>query len=96
MRNPTIHGLFGLLLATTATAQQEVGDLLVRADRIAIAPDTVLENAAILIRDGVILHVGSEIPLDLIQRARILEFSGTVVPGFVQPHTCLDQGQPPI
>ena len=83
--------LFSLLLAATPAIQQEPGDLLIRADRIVIAPDTVLENGSILIRNGAVLRVGSEIPLDLIQRARTLQFTGTVVPGFVQPHSYLGQ-----
>ena len=84
------HGLFSLLIAITPAPQQQ-GDILVRADRVVIAPDTVLENGAILIRDGVVLHVGSEIPLDLIDSARTVQFSGTLVPGFVQPHSYLGQ-----
>jgi imidazolonepropionase-like amidohydrolase len=51
----------------------------------------VLEDGAILIRDGSVLHVGSEIPLDLLDNTRTVQFSGTLVPGFVRPHGYLGQ-----
>lgn len=81
--------LVGLLTATVGSGQQ--GDLLVRADRIVVAPDTELQDDAILIRDGAVLHVGSEIPRELIDRSRTLQFEGTIVPGFVRPHGYLGQ-----
>ena len=53
-----------LLVPVLAAAPQGGGSLLVQADRIVVAPDLVLENDAILVRDGVVAFVGSEIPAE--------------------------------
>lgn len=76
-----------LVLASAAAAQ----DILVSAPKIVVAPDTVLQDGAILIRGGRVLHVGSEIPAELRDRARKVAYGGTVVPGFVNPHATLGQ-----
>jgi imidazolonepropionase-like amidohydrolase len=69
------------------------GSLLVEAKRIYINKDRVLDNTAILIRDGKVLYVGSEIPEDAKKNTPKVSFpNGTVVPGFINPHTSLGHG----
>jgi imidazolonepropionase-like amidohydrolase len=69
------------------------GSLLVEAKRIYIDKDRVLENDSILIRNGKVLYVGSEIPEDAKKNATRISFpDGTVVPGFVNPHSSLGHG----
>ena len=77
-------------LVTAPIAAQQKGTLLVKATRIVVAPDTVLENSAILIRDGKVQFVGKEIPADV--RATTIEFKGVVVPGFINGHCNLGHG----
>lgn len=68
------------------------GTVLVKAPRIQIAPDLVLEDEALLVRDGSIALVGPEIPDDAKRGVRILELDGTVTAGLVNPHTHLGLG----
>jgi len=80
-------------LAPIAAQGSDSATTVVKATRIVIAPDTVLENGAFLIRDGKIALIGSEIPKGASRGAQILDFSGkTVVPGFVNPHSHLGLG----
>lgn len=69
-------------------------DLLLRAAHVVVAPDTVLSPGRVLVREGKIAFVGDEIPGEVSQRARELDFGAAyVVPGFVLPHTTLGQEQ---
>lgn len=68
-------------------------DVLVRAARIILEPGTVLTDQALLIRDGAIAQVGTEIPPEAAAAAQLVEFSGrTIVAGFVDPHSHLGLG----
>ncbi len=78
------------LLAAEAAAQD--GDLLVKAARLMVAPDNVLTNSAILIRNGKVQFVGKEIPQDAAKRAKVIEFSGMLVPGLINAHSNLGHG----
>jgi imidazolonepropionase-like amidohydrolase len=79
-----------LLFAGHATAQDR--DLLVKVKRLMVAPDNVLTDSAILIRDGKVQFVGTEIPDDAAKRARKIEFEGMLVPGFINAHSNLGHG----
>lgn len=92
MHKPLVTALSIGLLASAAAPQKRGETLLVVAPRIVVAPGVVLENGALLIRDGVIFRVGPEIPDAARRSATVLEFDGTVVPGFVNPHTHLGLG----
>ncbi len=65
--------------------------LLVEAARLVVAPDTVLENGAMLVREGVVAYLGDEIPAEATRGARRLRIDGWVVPGFVDAHSYLGQ-----
>lgn len=65
--------------------------LLFRARTLVVAPGTSTGNQAILVRDGKVLHVGDEIPADAAKNARVIEFPGWVVPGFVSAHAHVGQ-----
>lgn len=61
----------------------------VEAARLIVAPGAVLEGdrARLLIRDGLIVAVGSEVPDDGPTDATVVRFEGaTIAPGFVLPH----------
>ncbi len=67
-------------------------DLLVTARRIVVAPDTVLENGSLLVRQGKIAYVGSDIPAEARARARAVDYGdATIVPGFVLAYAILGQ-----
>jgi imidazolonepropionase-like amidohydrolase len=90
------HLLLLLLCGASAVAAQQPprgSELLVRATRIVVAPDVVLENDALLIRDGKVAAVGPEIPEASKRGVRGVELDGTVVPGFVNPHSHLSLGE---
>ena len=90
MKKPLTATLSIGLLALTATGQDQT--LLVKAPRIVVAPNVILEDQSLLIRDGVIARVGPEIPEAAKRNATVVEFEGTIVPGFVNPHTHLGLG----
>ena len=76
------------LLADRAAAQ----DLLVQAQTIVVAPDTVLTNGKLLVRQGKIAYVGSEIPAEARAKATVVDYgTATIVPGFVLATSTLDQ-----
>ncbi|MAB81802.1 MAG: hypothetical protein CMJ89_20900 [Planctomycetes bacterium] len=69
------------------------GSLLISAKRIHISPDRMIEDSAILIRDGVVLYVGTEIPVEARTSADKIDFpDGTVIPGLVNAHSSLGHG----
>lgn len=83
-----------LLLALAVPALAQTETVLVRASRIVVAADTVLENDALLLRGGTVAYVGKEIPEAAKTGATVLDYSGkTLVPGFVVAHTHLGQAQ---
>ncbi len=87
--------LFTTCLLTGLLAGQAVGqngDLLVKAARLMVSPDNVLTNSAILIRNGKVQFVGKEIPQDAAKRAKVIEFSGMLVPGLINAHSNLGHG----
>lgn len=76
------------LLTHRATAQ----DLLVQAQTIVVAPDTVLTNGKLLVRQGKIAYVGNEIPAEARAKATVVDYgTATIVPGFVLATSTLDQ-----
>lgn len=76
------------LLPAFAPAQ----DLLVRASRIVVAPDTVLSPGQMLVRQGKIAYVGDDIPTETRNRAKLVDYGqATIVPGFVLVSTTLGQ-----
>lgn len=86
----------GALVAATlaAAAQLAAQDLVVRARTIALAPDAIVESSRILVRDGKVALVGDEIPNEVEQRARVIDFGDAfLVPGFVLAHSTLGQEQ---
>jgi len=81
-------GIAVLLLTAAAPAQ----DLLVRARRVVVAPDTVLDDGALLVRQGKIAGVGEDIPPEARSRSKLVDYGdATIVPGFVLAQTTLDQ-----
>lgn len=88
--------LFTTLVAPIAIAQQPGAgpqrDLLVRAARIVLGPETVLTDGRLLVRDGKIAYVGDEIPTEAQKRASVVDYgSATIVPGFVLASSTLGQ-----
>lgn len=72
--------LAAALVVPFASAQ----DLLVQASRIVIAPDTVLTDGQLLVRQGKIAYVGSDIPAEARARATVVDYGQAwIVPGFV-------------
>ena len=91
---------FAASLTTSPAPQDRIqkpvvhrGTLLVEAGKIYISKDRVLERSSLLVRDGKILYVGSEIPEDAKKNVPKVSFpNGTIVPGFVNPHSSLGHG----
>jgi imidazolonepropionase-like amidohydrolase len=84
--------LLTALCATPIAAQ----DVLVQASKIVVAfgagetKSTTLENSALLIRDGKIAFVGTDIPAEARRAARVIDYgSATISPGFVLAATTL-------
>ncbi len=88
MKRPCLL-LCGAALLVAPLPAQEARDLLVTAERIVIAPDVVLAPGRLLVREGRIAFVGTDIPEGAIAAARRLELHGTVVPAFVSAHAQL-------
>jgi len=62
--------------------------------RVVVAPGQVLENATVVIRDGLIESVGSNVGAPA--GARVWDLSGqTVYPGFIDAHADLGMDDPP-
>lgn len=84
------HRIAGAALLAAAAAPTVAQDVLVQAKRVVIAPGTVLEDSALLIRDGKVAYVGDEIPSEARARARKVDYGdATVSPGFVLAATTL-------
>jgi imidazolonepropionase-like amidohydrolase len=82
-----------LITGTLAPQSPQRGEaLLFEAPRLVVAPGVVLEDQALLVRDGRVALVGPEIPEDARGAARRIPLEGTVVPAFVNPHTHLSLG----
>ena len=64
------HRIAGAALLAAAAAPTVAQDVLVQAKRVVIAPGTVLEDSALLIRDGKVAYVGEEILQDMVVRAK--------------------------
>lgn len=88
MRCPILISLLTLSLQVPGDAQ---GTTVVEVDRLIIAPGTILEgNAARLAyRQGKVTAVGTEIPRAVLESALRVKYPGTLVPGFVNPHSQL-------
>lgn len=68
-------------------------DVLLHARRIVTAPETVLENGRVLIRQGKVAYVGDDIPAEARGRSRRVDYGdATIVPGFVLAQATLGQG----
>ena len=81
---------FSLLGLGTATATAQ--DLLVRAQRVVVAADTVLDDGTFLVRQGKIAWIGADIPVEARARAKVVDYgASTIVPGFVLAQTTLEQ-----
>ena len=77
-------------LVASAPAQ----DLFVRGSRLVLAPDVVLQDEGLLIRDGKIAYVGKEIPEEARRGAKVSDLQGKwIVPAFVIAHGQLGQTQ---
>jgi len=77
-------------LLVAAAAPIPAQDLLVKAGRVMVAPGTVLQDSALLIRDGKVAYVGEDIPAEARARARVVDLgAATVSPGFVLAATTL-------
>jgi imidazolonepropionase-like amidohydrolase len=91
-RNLALLSLVVLSWASTAPSQERAAadrTTVVEADRIVVAPDTVLSgpDARIAFRAGKITAVGSEIPMRVLETSRRVRLPGAVVvPGFVDAH----------
>jgi len=67
-------------------------DLLIQAARVVVAPDTVLTDGKLLVRQGKIAYVGNEIPAEARAKATVVDYgSATIVPGFVLASATLGQ-----
>ncbi|MGE3174666.1 MAG: hypothetical protein AB7O97_18685 [Planctomycetota bacterium] len=84
--------LFVALLATAPARDLAAQDLIYRCENLVVAPDTVVSPGELLVRDGKVMHVGGEIPIETRARTRVVAFDGaTIVPGFVLAHATLGQ-----
>ena len=73
-----------------ATAPASAQDLLVRAKTIVVAADTILTDGAVLVRQGKVAYVGTEIPAEARATATVIDYGDAwIVPGFVLPPTTL-------
>jgi len=96
-RFPSLRSPIAALAITCATAtllahRASAQDLLIQAQTIVVAPDTVLTNGKLLVRQGKIAYVGSEIPAEARAKATIVDYgNATIVPGFVLASSTLDQ-----
>ena len=80
----------GAALLVSTAAPVAAQDLLVKAARIMVAPGTVLQDSALLVRDGKVAYVGDDIPAEARARARSVDLgAATVSPGFVLAATTL-------
>lgn len=87
---PLLAALLAPLLAPATALHAQ--DLLLRARRIVIAPDTVLDGGAVLIDKGKVAWVGNDIPAEARARAKVVDYGdATVVPGFVLAQATLAQ-----
>lgn len=87
---PLLAAVLTPLLAPSATLHAQ--DLLLRARRIVVAPDTVLDGGAILIDKGKVAWVGNDIPAEARARAKTFDYGdATVLPGFVLAQATLGQ-----
>lgn len=78
------------LMATAFAAMAPAQDLLLRARKIVVAPDTVLDDGAVLVRLGKVAYVGADIPAEARAQAKVVDYGdATVVPGFVLAVTTL-------
>jgi imidazolonepropionase-like amidohydrolase len=69
-------------------------DVLLGARRIVIAEGSVLEDGRVLIRQGKVAYVGSDIPAEARNRARRVDYGdATIVPGFVLAAATLGQAR---
>lgn len=85
--NRTLAGA-ALLAALAAPAGAQ--DLLIKASRVMVAPGSILEDSALLVRDGKIAYVGKDIPAEARAGARTVDLAGhTISPGFVLAATTL-------
>ena len=69
--------------------------LLLQAARIYVTPEQVLENSAVLLRQGKVALLGDEIPADTKQRVKVKDFpaSSTIIAGFLNGHDDLGHGK---
>ncbi|MBL8730067.1 MAG: amidohydrolase family protein [Planctomycetes bacterium] len=82
--------LLAALSATCGLARAQ--DVLLGARRIVVAADSVLDDGRVLIRQGKVAYVGSDIPAEARARARRVDYGdATVVPGFVLAAATLGQ-----
>lgn len=76
--------LAAALAAAVIASQASAQDVLVRAAKLVVSPDLVLENGELLVRSGKVAYVGSEIPAEARQRAMKREWpTATIAPGAV-------------
>ncbi len=67
-------------------------DVLLQARRIVVAADTVLDEGLVLVRQGKVAYVGTDVPAEA--RARRTDYrDATIVPGFVLAQATLGQDQ---
>ncbi|MBL8752090.1 MAG: amidohydrolase family protein [Planctomycetes bacterium] len=83
---PFVFVATGLALAAGLHAQ----DLVVKAAKVVLAPDSVQSDGAILVRQGKVAFVGAEIPAEARAKATVVDYGDTwLVPGFVLPPNTL-------
>ncbi|MBL9076762.1 MAG: amidohydrolase family protein [Planctomycetes bacterium] len=71
-------------------ARAAAQDVLLQARRIVVAPDAVLDDGRVLLRQGKVAYVGTEVPAEARARARRVDYGPAfVVPGFVLAQTTL-------
>lgn len=71
---------------TRSEARGNSGDLLIKGGRV-VTPAGVIENGAVLVRDGKILEVGDSAQVQAPEDAKVVDASGMIVgPGFVDLH----------
>lgn len=82
-RSPLLPGAL-LVCVLLPGAQAAAQDVLVQAHRLVLAPDSVLTDSAILVRDGKVAYVGADIPAEARSAARRVDYGdATITPGFV-------------